>query len=368
MYFNKNNSFAFFKTSFAVIIISSLVLFQGMASQVALASEDETPPQTNAVEKRIQAMEAEIKKLREEADVRKKLAPTPTEKEEDEAEALFAAGRQYSMLQKNTLGVEYRFNYSYNSYDIITQISTVEQQVDHSLTNTVFLEYGVLDNVALNVSLPFVYKYDRMGTSQDKSVTDLGDLSLGATYQPFKTGSKYPTTLLFGSLTVPSGRSPYEIDVNSEISTGSGAWAITGGASFSKTQDPVVVFGSIFSTYYFPIEDLNQNRGGDVLREVELGPTIGASIGFAFSMSYKVSMNLSYNYSYAFGNDYKWQVNGTTESGTSTRSSFSLGTGWRVSPKTSVSVKLAVGLTSNDPDFSFSVRIPFNFDLSKGTH
>ncbi|MCF6247853.1 MAG: transporter [Desulfobacula sp.] len=347
------------KSIIIVLISGMFFLTAGIGTSKALAS-DET-----SIEKRIKILESEIKQLKEETIVRRKLVPTQTEQEADEAEALFAAGREYSMLKKNTLGIEYRFNYSYNSYDIISQVSTVEQQVDHNLTSTIFLEYGLLNNVAVNASLPFVYKYDQLGTKQDKSVTDLGDLSLGVTYQPLKSGGDFPTTLMFGTLTVPSGRSPYEINVNTEIATGSGAWAVTGGASFSKTQDPVVVFGSLFSTYYFPVEDLNQNRSGDTLKKVELGPTISASMGFAFSMSYKVSMNLSSSYTYAFSNDYDWQNNGTTTSGNSTRASFSLGTGWRVSSKTSVNIKLTVGLTSNDPDFSFFCRIPFNFDLSK---
>lgn len=345
-----------FKTGIAAIIMGTLFFMPGFSGQPAFASD---------VEKRIEALEGEIKKLREEADVRKSLEPTHSEKEEEETDALFAAGRVYSMLKKNTLGVEYRFNYSYNSYDIISQISTVEQQVDHSLTNTIFVEYGLKDNLALNMSLPFVYKYDRVGTSNDKDVTDLGDLSLGVTYQPMKSGGDFPTTLLFGSLTAPSGRSPYDISVTNDISTGSGAWSITGGASFSQTQDPVVVFGSLFATYYFPVDDLNQNRGSDVLREVELGPQISANIGFAFSMSYKFSMNVSYSYTYVMENDYTWQNSGTTNTGTSTRSSLNFGTGWRVSPKTSLSFKISVGLTSEDPDFSFSCRVPFNFDLSK---
>ncbi len=320
---------------------------------------------SEAMEQRIKAMENEIKKLREETDVRKKLAPTRTEQEEKESEILSAAGRQYTLRQNNTLGLEYRFNYSYNSYDIISQISSVEQEVNHTLNNSFYLEYGILDNLALNINLPFIYKYDSTGTSQSKSVTDIGDISLGLGYQPFTSGGKFPTTILFANAILPSGRSPYEIDLNNDLSTGNGAYGLSLGASFSKNHDPVVVYGSIFYTYYLPIEDLNQHRGSDVLREVELGQTISASIGMAYSISYKVSMNFSYSYSYITENNYDWEIANSFSSGTSTRSAFSLGAGWRISPARSLSLKLNVGLTNNDPDFSFSCRIPFNFDLSK---
>lgn len=339
-----------------VTLLSVSMVPRAQAQQAKLTS----------LEQRIKAMEAEIKQLKEEADVRKKLTPTETEKEAAESEALFAAGREYATLKKDTLGVEYRFNYAYNSYDEVnSSLFTVDEQVQHTLTHTIFAEYGLMDNLAVNMSLPIVYKYDRMGEESEETVTDLGDLSLGVTYQPFKSGGSFPTTLFFGNLTLPSGRSPYDINIGEDISTGNGAWAASLGASFSKTQDPVVLFGSVFATYYLPIKNLDQNRGSTILKEVELGPSIAASIGFAFSLSYTVSMNISYAYTYTFENDYHWDGGGTSSSGTSTRSTFSLGTGWRFSPKTSVSVKLAVGLTSNDSDFAFSCRIPFNFDLSK---
>ncbi|WDP92822.1 MAG: hypothetical protein HUN04_25105 [Desulfobacter sp.] len=345
--------------------MAGMAVIMAALSMLILPMAQAQDSKADALEQRIESMEAEIKRLKEEADVRKKLTPTESEQEEAETEALFAAGREYATLKKHTLGVEYRFNYAYNSYDIISQAVSVEEQVDHTLTNTIFAEYGLRDNLAVNMSLPIVYKYDRLGQSDEDSVTDLGDLSLGVTYQPFKSSDTFPTTLFFGNLTLPSGRSPYEINVDNDISTGNGAWAATLGASFSKTQDPVVLFGSLFTTYYLPIKDLNQNRGSDILREVELGSSVAASVGFAFSLSYTVSMNISYAYTYTFENDYEWAYGGTSSSGTATHSTFSLGTGWRISPKTSVSVKLTVGLTSNDSDFAFSCRIPFNFDLSK---
>ena len=329
------------------------------------AASDDALPGNDSMEKRIKAMEAEIEKMREEAKVRKKLAPTRTEQTKKEAEILSAAGREYTLLKKDDLGLEYRFSYSYNSFDIITQITSVEQVVDHSITNTLYAEYGLRDNLAMSTTLPFVYKYDRAGTSDEKSATDIGDIAFGVSYQPFKSGGKYPTTILFGSATVPSGRSPYDIDVNNDLSTGSGAYALSCGASFSKTYDPVVAFGSLFYTYSFPITGLNQNRGSDVLNDVELGSIVSASIGMAFSLSYKVSMNMSYTYSHVFENEYTWRTAGTTRTGSSTRSVLSLGTGWRISPTKNINLKLGMGLTDNDPDFIFSCTIPFNFDLSK---
>jgi len=70
------------------------------------AASDDALPGNDSMEKRIKAMEAEIEKMREEAKVRKKLAPTRTEQTKKEAEILSAAGREYTLLKKDNLGLE----------------------------------------------------------------------------------------------------------------------------------------------------------------------------------------------------------------------------------------------------------------------
>jgi hypothetical protein len=40
-----------------------------------------------------------------------------------------------------------------------------------------------------------------------------------------------------------------------------------------------------------------------------------------------------------------------------------LGTSWQVTEKRKIHMELGIGLTNNDEDFNFKIRIPFNFIL-----
>jgi hypothetical protein len=196
-------------------------------------------------------------------------------------------------------------------------------------------------------------------------VTDLGDVSLGFQYQPLRSGGSLPTMIMFGSFSLDTGRSPYEINIDEDLATGNGYYSATAGISMSKTIDPIIVFGNIGYTYNFEAEGVNQHRNGLTLTDVTPGDAISGTIGLGFSLSYNVSMNFSYQYTYRHSTTYTWKEMSATESGSQTSSLFYIGTGWRFSPTYSINMKVGIGLTDEDPDFVVSFRLPFEFDLSE---
>jgi hypothetical protein len=304
-----------------------------------------------------------VDKLQREAEARRKLQITDEEKKKKEEQILEAAGREFTLLPAGTLGLEYSLGYSYYSFDAIAEGVEVEHNANHNLTNTLITEYAYKDNLTLNVNVPFVYKYNKVGTDDEKDVTDLGDVSLGVKYQPFKSGGDWPVPILNTSLTLPTSRGVYEINPETELSTGDGLYKASLGMSFSKPIDPVNAFASLNYTYAFDESGIDQKRGSDVLEEVEPGDTIGATLGLGYALSYKVSLSLSWSYSYGFESKYHWRGGRTTSSGTSVSSSLNLSTGWRLSPKQSIILGVGVGLTDDNSDFSFSFRWPFEYDL-----
>lgn len=330
-----------------------------------MSIEDKQGPdqRMNELQEELESLQQEMNQLREQQEARRKLEITEDEKAAKEKEILQAAGRQYTTMRKNTLGLEYNFNYQYYSYDVITQATAIEQHANHNITNSIFTEYAVLDNLTLNLNIPFSYKWDNTGTDQSKEVTDLGDVSVGFQYQPLRTGGSFPTTILFGSFAFPMGRSPYEINIDEDLATGNGYHSAAAGMSFSKTIDPIIAFGTIGYTYNFNAEDLSQKRNALTLTEVDPGDSINGTIGMGFSLSYNVSMNFSYQYTYRFSTSYSWKEIPETHSGARTSSLLYIGTGWRFTPKYSLNMKVGIGLTDEDPDFVVSFRIPFEFDL-----
>lgn len=316
--------------------------------------------------KKIEELEKDIEALKKEAEARKRLEVTEEEKAEKEKEVLTAAGRRYVLKKEGTLGVEYNFGYSYYTTDRLEfgeSFLDVKHEKLHSLTNTIVVDYAFLDNLTVTGSLPFVYKYEKVGASDSKDVSDVGDISFGLKWQPFKSGGKWPTTILSANISTDTGQSPYDINTDDELSTGSGYWSCSVGASFSKPIDPVVAFGSLSYSHNFDATGLNQHHGTLVLKKVDPGDSIGFSMGVGYALSYDVSLTMSFSQSYSFETEYYYKNGPTRKSAASTTSSFSIGTSWRVNPKTTIYINVGAGLTDDASDFFLSFRLPFDFDL-----
>jgi hypothetical protein len=88
--------------------------------------------------------------------------------------------------------------------------------------------------------------------------------------------------------------------------------------------------------------------------------SFNAAVGLAYAISYALSMNVQFQYGYNMSTEYAF-TNGVEYSSASySTGSLIVGTGWRISPKTTLSFSVGVGLTSNDPDFYFYFRLPFS--------
>jgi hypothetical protein len=322
-------------------------------------SQDSKP---KGIEQEITELRQEIQKIRSENEARKKLEVPEEEKGKEVEDILSAVGRQYTLAKKGTLGLSYGFSYSYYSSDAISEATTVERRSNHNLTNTISVDYALLNNLTLSTSIPFVYKYDRVGTSSAKEATDLGDMSVGLTVQPIKAGGMIPPIIFSCSVAIPTGTSPYDVDPNNTLATGSGLYGISGGISVSKVLDPVVAYGNLGYSYAFPKSGLDQYWSKtETLTEIEPGSSVSLAFGFGYALSYQVNINMGSQLTYSFGSKYIVNDLETFEGGSSLSSAFSIGTGWRVTPARSIYVSLGIGLTNNDSDFSLNFRVPFDF-------
>ncbi len=357
-------------TLFFVAIFFILSLAMDVGAEEELRNGAQEGPgllkKIEKLEKDIGELKKEAEARRKEAEARERLEVTEEEKAEKEKEVLSAAGRRYTLGKKGMMGVEYNFGYSYYTTDRLEFGEAgldVQHQKVHSLTHTIVADYAFLDNLTATGSLPFVYKYENVGASESKDVSDVGDISLGLRWQPFKIGGKWPTTILSAGISTDTGQSPYDINIGDELSTGSGFWSCSAGASLSKTIDPVVAFGSLSYSHNFDASDLNQHHGTLLLKKVEPGDSIGFSMGIGYALSYDVSLTMGFSQSYGFETEYYYKGGITRKSAASTTSSFSIGTGWRINPKTTIFINVGTGLTDDASDFFLSFRLPFDFEL-----
>lgn len=280
---------------------------------------------------------------------------------------------QYSLSKQGSYSATYDVDYTYyrdsrldlalsDDSSTLTRLR-VEEDAQHTLTNTFTFQYGLLDNLTLTASLPLVAKSDNL---KDETTAGLGDVAFGARWEPFPLKQGRLPLILFGSLSTKTGDSPYEINPTTGLSTGKGYYAIGGGASTRKFIDPVVLFASVSASYGLKESDINQNRGSRILQEFQPGISGGFSFGFAYSFNYDVSLTMSYQQSFNTGSEFTFfnNANGKIETSkpadqTSASMAFSLGV--RVTPKTIVNGSVGFGLTEDAPDVSLGLSFPLDF-------
>ncbi|ENX17780.1 hypothetical protein F895_00928 [Acinetobacter sp. CIP 64.2] len=279
--------------------------------------------------------------------------------------------RQYSLIKKGVFSSYYDLDYTYyrdSRLDLAMNDSNsslsrlrVEEDANHTLTNTFTVQYGLLDNVTLSASLPFVAKKDLL---KDQTTAGLGDINFGARWEPFPLKQGRLPLVLFGSLSTKTGDSPYDVGMD-ELSTGKGYYSVGAGASTRKYIDPVVLFASVSTSYGFKESGLNQQRGANIntgspriLESFDPGLSGGFSFGFAYSFNYDVSLTMSYQQSFNTGAKFYFSEGESYKSADQSSAMLSFALGVRVSPETIVNGTVGIGLTEDAPDVSLGLSFP----------
>ncbi|HEM7453659.1 MULTISPECIES: putative pilus system protein FilC [Acinetobacter calcoaceticus/baumannii complex] len=275
--------------------------------------------------------------------------------------------RQYSLIKKGVISSYYDLDYTYYRDSILdvalgdddSRISRlrIREDAQHTLTNSFTAQYGVLDNLTLSATLPLVAKSD---IASDSTTAGLGDISLGARWEPFPLKQGRLPLVLFGSVSTKTGDSPYEVGLN-ELSTGKGYYSVGVGASTRKYIDPVVLFASVSANYGFKESGLNQVRGNDrTLVSFDPGISGGFSFGFAYSFNYDVSLTMSYQQSFNFNSEFQFKSGESYKSPDQSSAMMAFALGVRVSPDTIVNGTVGFGLTEDAPDVSLGLSFPLD--------
>lgn len=298
-------------------------------------------------------------------------------------EALSAVDKNYSLIKRGTLSFNYAYSFTYSSTESLElsdtpdtssgkrYVTDISRDSRYTHRSNLSADYGVLNNLTLGVNVPVVSAHRDGGSSKD-SITDtsVGDVSLDMRWQPWETRLGKVNTTFGASASLPTGVSPYKIDTENTVSTGSGTYGFGLSASFSKVIDPVIAYGGISLGHSLAIENLSQQRGSQVLVKVEPQPSISYSMGIGYALSYGVSLNMGFSHSFAqktklyYSDDVVTLAKGSLLEqeligGHAAMANASVG--FRVSPGSVLSVNLGVGLTRESPDFTVGLSMPFSF-------
>jgi opacity protein-like surface antigen len=283
-------------------------------------------------------------------------------------QTLTAVDKQYTLIRRGQLQVSYDLNYSYIGQEkIVTDIGIggltlfeIENVSSHTITNSFSADYGIFNNLTGNITLPLISKYAEARGHSGVS-NSIGDISLGARWQPMEARRDQPNLTFTSNVRLPSGRSPFKIIAGSGEATGSGATAISAGLNVNRIVDPVALFGSLNITGSLPAKDLFQLNGTRTLTRVQPGQSVGFGLGFAYALSYGISTTMSFQEAISAGSKLRFADGLETKTSMQTSAMLNLGLGYRVSPKTTVNLSVGIGLTTDSPNLSVGLNLPLAF-------
>jgi hypothetical protein len=131
-------------------------------------------------------------------------------------ETLTAVDKQYSLIRKGKVQLNYELGYSYIGQEKInTDLSSgtatlfsIENTNSHTITNTILADYGVLNNLTANVTVPLISRYSDGAGFSGVSHT-IGDLGLGVRWQPQEVKRDEIAYTITGGMRLATGTSPY---------------------------------------------------------------------------------------------------------------------------------------------------------------
>jgi hypothetical protein len=280
-------------------------------------------------------------------------------------ETLTAVDKQYSLIRKGQIQVNYELGYTYIGQDKInTDLSSgqatlfsIQNSNSHTITNTLMLDYGLRNNLTANVSMPFISRYaDNVGYSGVSHT--VGDLGLNMRWQPHEVKRDEATFTITSGVRLATGESPFKVDSQKGLATGSGINTLSLGANVTQIVDPVALFGSVNVGYGLPARHLNQVLSGATLREVKPGASFGFGLGFAYALSYKITTSLSFQEMISARSTLTFDNGNKAQTQTQSAGILSVGLGYRFSPKTTVNVTVGAGLTASAPNLSLTMSMP----------
>ncbi|WP_456465108.1 transporter [Persephonella sp.] len=309
-------------------------------------------------------------------------------KESQPEEVLTQFERDYVLLKKKQIEIENTFNYTYysanqiylNSFAILNPVFLtlgrfgIERARRHIFIDNISLRYGLLNNLQIETTFPFIYRYELLtvaetGVETRKEKIGIGDISFAVSFQPIRETARMPAVITNLTYKSKTGKSPFKLDdPKKDLPTGSGYESVKFGVSLVKSLDPVVVFGGMSYSYNIPttvnrfICGGTETSGCAYLEKVYPGDTLSINFGFAYALSYNFSMNFQFAQDYTFhtkvlANGIKNQViNSTLNSAL-----LKVGVGWALSSKSSLNMGVSLGLTTDAPDYVVEIRVPYRF-------
>ena len=253
----------------------------------------------------------------------------------------------------------------------------------HMIRHLFYIVLGLIACV-LTMMVP-IATYQSGGAGNDATATSegsvtrdptIGDVNFGVAYKFLDETPTLPDAVVSVRVKAPTGKEPFGIKlvkqpnndnlyVPESLPTGNGVWSVTPGISLVKTFDPAVLFGSLSYTHNFEdsFDDISSEVNQKVGGKVRLGDSFQFGVGVAFALNEKMSMSFSVSDLVQRksklkpdGGDWQSVVSSDANAGY-----FNVGMTIAASDNLTIVPNLAIGMTDDAPDFTFSLKFPYYF-------
>jgi hypothetical protein len=286
------------------------------------------------------------------------------------------------LTPRNTLVLEPSIQYSHANNNRVALVGltiipalTIGLIDVRSVNRDIFIgqlaaRYGVTNRFEIEAKLPYVYRHDSNLTrplatpSTTESVFEvsgrnIGDVELAARYQLNAGGPN--SAYYVGNLRVKTrtGKDPFSVELDPatnlerELPTGTGFWAVQPSLTAIYPSDPAVFFGNVSYLWHMK-RDIGGRYG-----TVDPGDAIGFSGGMGLALNEKASFSLGYDHSTVLRTKQNGQA--VVTSRTTQLGHLVFGFSYRLSNRTSVNLSLGVGVTDEAPDMQATLRVPMSF-------
>jgi hypothetical protein len=266
---------------------------------------------------------------------------------------------------------------------------SVDQIKGNTTTVDLTARYGLSDRFGVDLQVPYVYRDNLFlsgGTSNNPAqITEatvqsqgVGDVTAGVSWQIGRESRGWADIVASARVRFPTGDHPFGIktvvinDANGEptslkvptrLPTGTGLYAYQIGLSVLKTYDPVVLYANVGYTFNAQGSFSDISNGAGVPGDVKLGNTMSLGAGMVLAMNDTTAFSVGYSMlasgatkTRVEGADWQ-QVNGSQGNA----AVLSVGVTHSLTQKLSMITSVGVGLTSDSPNYTLSVRFPYRF-------
>ncbi|WP_422367313.1 transporter [Pelagibius sp.] len=254
------------------------------------------------------------------------------------------------------------------------EVSDADRQ---SITAAGTFRYGLTSRSEIEIKVPFVYRNDDVtqeviggssgATTSSLDAANIGDVEVSGRYQLNSGRDDWPIFIANARIKSNSGRGPFDVSrdddgIETELSTGSGFWAIQPGLTMIYPTDPAVFFANISYTHSFG-EDVDETIGDSEIGDVQPGDVIGFGFGMGFSLNEKASFSVGYAHDFVF--ETEQEIDGVTfDSESFEVGRLSLGFSYALTNDFNINLNTQIGVTDDAPDVVLTLRTPLTFDLN----